>query len=66
MVREQGYNLFLGAFAALASYALFPLSWIAVSVTQQIANVLTAQTVGAALGTDPGCAHSSRRSCPLA
>ena len=22
MVREQGYNLFLGAFAALASYAL--------------------------------------------
>ena len=37
IVRDQGYNLFLGAFAALASYALFhlvtvfPLSWIAVS-----------------------------------
>src|SRR5690606_26295300 len=36
MVREQGYNMFIGAFAALASYALFhlvtvfPLSWVAI------------------------------------
>lgn len=50
IVRDQGYNLFLGAFAALASYALFhlvtvfPLSWIAVSGTQQISDVLIVQT----------------------
>ncbi|GFN29595.1 MFS transporter [Achromobacter denitrificans] len=56
MVREQGYNLFIGAFAALASYALFhlvtvfPLSWIAVSGTQQIPDVLIVQIVGAVLG----------------
>ncbi|ADP18660.1 sugar transporter family protein 14 [Achromobacter xylosoxidans A8] len=56
MVREQGYNLFIGAFAALASYALFhlvtvfPLSWIAVSATQQIQDVLVVQIIGAVLG----------------
>ncbi len=56
MVREQGYNLFLGAFAALASYALFhlvtvfPLSWIAVSATQQISDVLIVQIIGAGVG----------------
>ena len=56
IVRDQGYNLFLGAFAALASYALFhlvtvfPLSWIAVSGTQQISDVLIVQIVGAAVG----------------
>jgi MFS family permease len=56
MVREQGYNLFIGAFAALASYALFhlvtvfPLSWIAVSATQQIPDVLVVQIIGAGLG----------------
>ena len=55
-MRDQGYNLFLGAFAALASYALFhlvtvfPLSWIAVSGTQQISDVLIVQIVGAAVG----------------
>ena len=55
IVRDQGYNLFLGAFAALASYALFhlvtvfPLS-IAVSGTQQISDVLIVQIVGAAVG----------------
>ncbi|MBR8654427.1 MFS transporter [Achromobacter sp. Marseille-Q0513] len=55
IVRDQGYNLFLGAFAALASYALFhlvtvfPLSWIAVSGTQQISDVLIVQIVGAAV-----------------
>jgi MFS family permease len=46
MFRAQGYNLFIGAFAALASYALFhlvtvfPLSWIALKSTQTISNVL--------------------------
>lgn len=56
MVRQQGYNLFIGAFAALASYALFhlvtvfPLSWIAVSATQQITDVLIVQIIGAVLG----------------
>ncbi|KAK85687.1 transporter, major facilitator domain protein [Bordetella holmesii CDC-H572-BH] len=56
IVRVQGYNLFIGAFAALASYALFhmvtvfPLSWIAVSGTQQIADVLVAQLIGGVLG----------------
>lgn len=56
MVRSQGYNLFIGAFAALASYALFhlvtvfPLSWIAVSATQQITDVLIVQIIGAVIG----------------
>lgn len=56
IVREQGYNLFIGAFAALASYALFhlvtvfPLSWIAVSATQRMQDVLVVQIVGAAVG----------------
>ncbi|MGH8818061.1 MAG: MFS transporter [Achromobacter pestifer] len=56
MVRSQGYNLFIGAFAALASYALFhlvtvfPLSWIAVSATQQITDVLIVQIIGAIIG----------------
>jgi len=56
MVRSQGYNLFIGAFAALASYALFhlvtvfPLSWIAISATQQITDVLIVQIFGAMLG----------------
>lgn len=56
MARSQGYNLFIGAFAALASYALFhlvtvfPLSWIAISATQQITDVLIVQIFGAAIG----------------
>jgi len=56
MLRSQGYNLFIGAFAALASYALFhlvtvfPLSWIAVSATQQISDVLIVQIIGAVIG----------------
>ncbi|MGE8566841.1 Inner membrane metabolite transport protein YhjE [compost metagenome] len=56
MVRSQGYNLFIGAFAALASYALFhlvtvfPLSWIAISATQRITDVLIVQIFGAVLG----------------
>ncbi|WP_243852944.1 MFS transporter [Luteibacter anthropi] len=53
MFQAQGYNLFIGAFAALASYALFhivtvfPLSWIALNHSQDINNVLIVQLVGA-------------------
>lgn len=56
MVREQGYNIFIGAFAALSSYALFhlvtifPLSWISLKNTQSINDVLTVQLYGAGLG----------------
>lgn len=56
MVREQGYNIFLGAFAAMSSYALFhlvtifPLSWIALKSSQEIGDVLTIQIFGALLG----------------
>jgi MFS family permease len=56
MVRAQGYNIFIGAFAALASYALFhlvtvfPLSWIVLGGTQSIQKVLTIQIYGAGLG----------------
>ncbi|MHA6203748.1 MFS transporter [Dyella soli] len=52
ILRAQGYNIFLGAFAALASYALFhlvsifPLSWIVLSSTQSINAVLTVQIAG--------------------
>jgi MFS family permease len=52
LLRAQGYNLFLGAFAALASYALFhlvsvfPLSWIVLGTTQSIDDVLIVQMVG--------------------
>lgn len=55
MLSHQGYNLFIGAFAALASYALFhlvtifPLSWIALEASQEIGQVLTIQIVGAAV-----------------
>jgi len=53
MFHAQGYNLFIGAFAALASYALFhivtifPLSWISLNRSQDINNVLIVQIVGA-------------------
>jgi MFS family permease len=56
MMRAQGYNLFLGAFAALASYALFhlvtvfPLSWITLRESQEIDSVLTVQIAGAVVG----------------
>jgi len=55
MLRSQGYNLFVGAFAALASYALFhlvtifPLSWIALQASQEVDDVLAVQLCGAAL-----------------
>lgn len=56
MLHRQGYNIFLGAFAALASYALFhlvsifPLSWISLGTTQSINEVLAIQIVGAVVG----------------
>lgn len=55
MLREQGYNIFLGAFAALASYALFhlvtifPLSWIILHDKQDINSVLLVEIIGGCL-----------------
>jgi MFS family permease len=55
LVRSKGSNLFIGAFAALASYALFhlitvfPLSWITLSSTQPVGDVLIIQIIGGAL-----------------
>jgi MFS family permease len=55
LLRTQGHNLFIGAFAALASYALFhiitvfPLSWIALKATQDVNDVLVIQLVGGAV-----------------
>jgi MFS family permease len=57
MTRAQGNTLVIGAFAALASYALFhlvtvfPLSWIRLYSNQSISEFLVVQMVGAALGT---------------
>jgi MFS family permease len=53
LLRTQGYNIFIGAFAALASYALFhlvtifPLSWIVLGSTQSVNAVLVAELIGA-------------------
>ncbi len=55
VMREEGGNVLLGAFAALASFALFhiatvfPLSWIAMYSEQSIPDVLHVQMVGAVL-----------------
>jgi MFS family permease len=55
MVRAQGNTLIIGAFAALASYALFhlvtvfPLSWIKLYSNQSISEFLVVQMVGAGL-----------------
>ncbi|WP_137927280.1 MFS transporter [Cupriavidus sp. 2SB] len=52
MVNAQGFNIFLGAFASLASYALFhlvtvfPLGWVILHKTQDISDVLAIQLVG--------------------
>jgi MFS family permease len=56
LTRSQGYNIVIGAFAALASYALFhlitvfPLSWISLYSTQPITEFLLVQMAGAVLG----------------
>ena len=53
LLRTQGYNIFIGAFAALASYALFhlvtifPLSWIVLQSSQSVNAVLVAEIIGA-------------------
>ncbi|SEK94053.1 Predicted arabinose efflux permease, MFS family [Roseateles sp. YR242] len=55
LFREQGYNIFIGAFAALASYALFhlvtvfPLSWVILHSDQSVGQFLSVQIVGALL-----------------
>ncbi|WP_343627518.1 MFS transporter [Roseateles sp.] len=52
---QQGYNVFIGAFAALASYALFhivtvfPLSWVMLYGDQNVTQFLIVQIVGALL-----------------
>jgi MFS family permease len=55
VLRNEGGNVFLGAFAALASFALFhlvtvfPLSWITLRAEQPITDVLVVQVAGAVL-----------------
>lgn len=55
LLSTQGHNIFIGAFAALASFALFhivtvfPLSWIALGSTQSINDVLFVQLIGAGI-----------------
>lgn len=55
LTRTQGYNIVIGAFAALASYALFhlitvfPLSWIRLFSQQSVSEFLVIQVIGAFL-----------------
>lgn len=55
LLASQGHNVFLGAFAALASYALFhivtvfPLSWIQLFAQQSVSGFLLVQIAGAFL-----------------
>jgi len=56
VMRQQGLNVVLGAFGALASYALFhvvtvfPLSWITLYSKQSVTGFLAIQMVAAILG----------------
>jgi MFS family permease len=56
LLRSQGYNVILGAFGALASYALFhvvtvfPLSWIILYSKQSVTGFLGIQILAAMLG----------------
>jgi MFS family permease len=56
VLRSQGYNVILGAFGALASYALFhvvtvfPLSWITLYSKQSVTAFLGIQIIAAMLG----------------
>ncbi len=56
VLRSQGYNVILGAFGALASYALFhvvtvfPLSWIMLYSQQSVTALLAVQILAAILG----------------
>jgi MFS family permease len=55
LLREQGRNVFVGAFAPLASYALFhivtvfPLSWVMLHAPDSVDGYLTMELVGAVL-----------------
>ena len=55
LLRAQGHNVFIGAFASLASYALFhlvtvfPLSWVALYSQQAIGEFLAVELGGALL-----------------
>lgn len=55
VMRDEGNNVLLGAFAALASFALFhlvtvfPLSWITLYSDQSVTQILSVQIVGAFL-----------------
>ncbi|MDC6170567.1 MFS transporter [Paucibacter sp. XJ19-41] len=55
LLRSQGSNVLIGAFAALASYALFhivtvfPLSWIMLFSERPVGEVLVVQVIGALL-----------------
>ncbi|WP_218239686.1 MFS transporter [Comamonas fluminis] len=55
LVRDEGRNVMIGAFAALASFALFhlvtvfPLSWISMYSDQSMTDVLVVQIIGAIL-----------------
>jgi MFS family permease len=57
LVRAQGTTVLFGAFAALATYALFhlvtifPLSWIRLYSTQSVSEFLVIEMIGAGLGT---------------
>jgi MFS family permease len=56
LLRSQGYNVILGAFGALASYALFhvvtvfPLSWIILYSKQSVTAFLAIQIIAAMVG----------------
>ena len=56
MLESQGYNVVLGAFGALASYALFhvvtvfPLSWIMLFSKQSVTGFLAIQILAAIVG----------------
>ncbi|CAM4105602.1 MFS transporter [Comamonas aquatilis] len=55
LMRDEGRNVMIGAFAALASFALFhlvtvfPLSWISLYSHQSVIDVLIVQIIGAVL-----------------
>jgi len=55
LLRDQGHNVLIGAFAALASYALFhlvtvfPLSWLSLYSAQPINQILGVQLLGGLL-----------------
>jgi MFS family permease len=55
LIAQQGSNVFIGAFASLASYALFhlvtvfPLSWVSLYSPEDLGTFLTIEIIGAVL-----------------